>query len=79
MPHPFVGREHPAEADRDIVEGEERITRQMLLIERMRQDGHDVTDAENLPLTLQETLAARREHREEILQELARHDAMPPE
>src|SRR3712207_8962150 len=41
-------------------------------IDRMRRDGHDVTEAERLLLTLRETLAAWQDHRDEILRELAR-------
>jgi hypothetical protein len=78
MPDTDSEREQLGKADRDIVEGEERITRQMVLIETMRLDGHDVTEAENLLLTLRETLAAWQAHREEILRELARQEAMRP-
>jgi len=78
MPDQATEREHLAKADRDIVEGEERITRQMILIERLRQGGHDVTEAEILLRTLRETLEAWQAHREEILRNLARH-AVPPE
>ncbi|MCB8820905.1 hypothetical protein [Microvirga rosea] len=72
MPDSAIEREHLSRAERDITEGETRITRQMLLIERMRLDGHDVSEAERLLLTLQETLAAWQAHREQILLELAR-------
>jgi len=76
MPEPALEREHLAKAERDIAEGESRVTRQMLLIERMRQDGHDTAEAEKLLLTLEDTLAAWQAHREEILRELDRHDAL---
>jgi hypothetical protein len=72
MPDPALEREHLAKAERDIAEGERRITRQMLLIERMGREGHDTAEAEKLLLTLRETLAEWRAHREEILRELER-------
>ena len=72
MPDPALEREHLSKAERDITEGEARITRQMLLIDRMRRDGHDVAEAERLLLTLRETLAAWQAHRDHILRELAR-------
>ena len=75
MPVSAKERNHLAKAERDIAEGEERITRQMLLIEKMRQDGHDATEAEKMLRTLRETLSAWQEHREEILRELARYGA----
>lgn len=76
MPDPALEREHLAKAERDIAEGERRITRQMLLIERMHQEGHDTTEAERLLLSLRETLAEWQAHREKILQELERHNGL---
>ena len=68
-----VEREHLAKAERDIAEGERRITKQALLIEKLREDGHDVTEAEKLLQTLQDTLTEWEAHRDEILRELERH------
>jgi hypothetical protein len=65
-----------AVAERHIVEGEERVTNQILLIEDLRRDGHDVTDAEKLLRTLQGTLVAWQGHRESILQTLERKGLM---
>jgi hypothetical protein len=74
MPDPAMEREHLSAAERHIVEGEERITMQMLLVDRLRKEGHDVMEAERLLLTLRETLVAWNGHRDQILQELARHN-----
>ena len=76
MPDPALEREHLAKAERDIAEGERRVTRQMLLIEKMRQDGHNTAEAEKLLLALEDTLAEWQAHREEILRELDRHNAL---
>ena len=76
MSDPAIEREHLSRAERHIVEGEERITMQMLLIDRMRKDGHDVREAERLLLTLRETLVAWQGHRSQILLELARHNEL---
>ena len=76
MADPDLEREHLGKAERDIAEGERRITRQMVLIERLRQDGHDTAEAEKLLLTLRETLAEWQTHREEILRELERHNVL---
>jgi hypothetical protein len=76
MLDPAIEREHLSLAERHIVEGEERITMQMLLIDRMRRDGHDVREAERLLLTLRETLVTWHGHRDEILRELARQDEL---
>ena len=63
MPDPALERKHLAKAERDIADGERRITRQMLLIEKMRQEGHDTNEADRLLLTLEDTLAEWRAHR----------------
>ncbi|MEZ0169387.1 hypothetical protein [Microvirga sp. TS319] len=47
MADPVAEREHLARAERDIAEGERRVTRQMLLVEELRRDGHDTTEAED--------------------------------
>ena len=64
-------RDSLAKADRDLSEGEERITRQIALVERLRQDGHSVTEAQSLLDTLQQTLQIWREHRALIVQRIA--------
>src|SRR3712207_408701 len=65
-------REHLAKADRDIAEGEMRISHQVELIERLRKAGHSLSQAEALLSTLQQTLQAWRDHRSEILRTIAR-------
>ena len=67
MSDPAIEREHLSRAERHIVEGEERITMQMLLVERMRSEGQDAKEAERLLLTLRETLVAWQWHRTQIL------------
>ena len=76
MPHPDIEQEHLGRAERDISEGESRITRQIILIEQMRLDGHDTTEAENLLRTLRDTLVVWQGHRDEILRDLERHNAL---
>lgn len=72
-------RGHLAKADRDIVDGERRITAQQLLIEQLRVDEHDTSEAERLLLTLRQTLEAWQSHRDLILQAIARlEQAAPP-
>lgn len=72
MPDTETERRHLAEAERDIAEGERRITNQLCLIEQMRRDGHDVTEAEKLLDLLRKTLEAWYGHRDAILQNLER-------
>ena len=76
MPDPDLERDHLAKAEHDITEGERRITRQLLLIEQMRQEGHNTSEAEKLLLTLEDTLVEWQAHRDEILRELERHKAL---
>ena len=69
---------HLAKADRDIVAGEERVDAQMRLITRLDRHRHDTSQAELLLANLQETLAAWRAHRTEILRTIARLENHPP-
>ncbi len=76
MIDPAVERQHLAQAENDIAEGERRVTNQILLIDEMRRDGHDTAEAERYLQTLRETLAVWYDHRDMILRELERHDAL---
>ena len=66
-----VEREHLVKADDDIAHGERRITGQMLLVERLREIGCETGGAEELLATPRQTLAAWRDHRDEILRRIA--------
>jgi hypothetical protein len=76
MSDPEVERRHLGKAERDIMEGESRVTRQMLLIERLRLGGLDTTEAENLLSSLRKTLVVWHGHRDEILRELERQNVL---
>ena len=69
-------RDSLAKADRDLAEGEERITRQIALVERLRRDGHSVMEAQRLLETLQQTLQIWREHRALIVQRIAHLESL---
>jgi hypothetical protein len=69
-------RESLAKADQDITEGEERITRQIDLIQRLRRGGYGVAAAETLLEALRQTLQTWREHRDEILRTIARLESL---
>jgi hypothetical protein len=60
-----------AQADQDIAKGERRVAAQMLLIEQLREDGHDTGLAEKLLASLQASLSEWRTHRELIMQRIA--------
>jgi len=68
-------RQNLATAERHVAEGEERIRRQVELIERLRADAHGVFEAESLLVTLQQTLQSWRDHRDEIVRTIARLEA----
>lgn len=76
MPDLAAERRDLAKADLNIAERERRVTRQIVLIEALRRGGHDLTEAERLLRTLQETPAAWYDHRDEIPRALARHDVL---
>lgn len=71
-------REHLAKAERDLVEGEERIARQAELLARLREAGHDIGLAEILLHNLEQTLQVWKDHRDEILATLARLEKEQP-
>ncbi|WP_298961095.1 hypothetical protein [uncultured Methylobacterium sp.] len=60
------------EADLHIADVERQITRQLLMIERLRADGQDALEAEHLLVAMHETLATYHEHRRLILGEIGR-------
>jgi hypothetical protein len=64
--------DHLQKADVDLAKGRERVERQLELITRLTEHGHDVTAANSLLQTMRETLAVMEEHRRAILQELSR-------
>lgn len=68
-------REHLFRAERDIAAGERRVSAQVRLVERLRQDGHETGDAEHLLRTFEQTLETWRGHRSLILQAIARLEA----
>jgi hypothetical protein len=67
-------------AELRIAEGERRITRQMMLIEELRADGHDVTHAETALEALQHTLEAWNSQRDAVLAVIRRleQEELPP-
>jgi hypothetical protein len=58
-------------AELDIAEGEARITRQQMIIDAQREIGEPVLKAEDLLQSLETTLAAWRDHRQQILGRIA--------
>ena len=58
-------------ADRHIMEGEERVTRQIRMIAVLRSRGHSDAVAQQLLTTLEQTLGSWQEHRRLILNHIA--------
>ena len=63
---------HLRKAEEDIVKASERIDRQLDLIARLREGGHDLTTANAVLATMRDTLTVMKEHRELIEKELSR-------
>jgi hypothetical protein len=63
--------EHLARAETDIAKAQERIERQIELIERLRRNGHDASAATSMLETMHQTLAVMEEHRLLIKKELS--------
>lgn len=74
MPHVWTERDHLAKADMDIAAGEKRVAEQIALIEWMTKKGQDTAEAEKLLRTLEQTLETWREHRQNILDAIAREN-----
>lgn len=71
MPDLAMERAHLALAERDILEGEDRVFRQEELVALMRSRNQDTTKAEALLRLLRETLLIWRAHRDQILRTIA--------
>ncbi len=65
-------QKHLAQAERGIARGEEQVAAQVLLIKRLRRDKYETGSAEKLLLTFQQTLITWKDHRDAILDEIAR-------
>lgn len=61
-----------AMAHRHVVEGEARVARQIALVARLRQQGHDTAVAEDLLDEFEASLADMREHRDRLVAEQGR-------
>lgn len=71
MPDVESERGHLARAERDIAEGEARISRQAELVARLQAEGQRTEDAEALLRNFRETLQAWKAHRGLILRVIA--------
>jgi hypothetical protein len=65
-------RDDLAKAELDITEGEKRVTKQIVRIQKMKDAGRSTTRAEEMLRTLEGTLEAWRGHRQIILDTIAR-------
>ncbi|WP_262271562.1 hypothetical protein [Microvirga yunnanensis] len=67
-------REDLVTADRHLAAGEQRIAEQIALIRRMTRDGYDTALARDLLRLLDETMVTWKDHRQLILDAIARHE-----
>ena len=65
-------------ADRHLAAGEQRIAEQIALIQTMTKQGYDTALARDLLRLLEETMVTWREHRQLILDAIARHERAAP-
>jgi hypothetical protein len=68
--------EHLIMADRHLADGEKRVANQIDLIAWMIQKDHDITEAQKLLRNFEETLEQWHVHRQLILAEIARQEAL---
>lgn len=71
MTDPALLRHRLARSARQIAEREERLTRQGLLVARLRAEAGDARAAETLLLAMLDALERRRQEHGEILREIA--------
>ena len=67
-------REDLIAADLHLAAGEQRIAEQIALIQTMTRQGHDTALARDLLRVLEETLVTWQDHRQLILDAIARHE-----
>jgi|SRR5262245_26969454 hypothetical protein len=65
-----VAHRHLDQAEDDLARAHQRIAQQRLVIEKLRQDGHDTAIAQRLLHTMEESAVAMEHHRNVILEEL---------
>jgi hypothetical protein len=63
---------HLRRADSEVAGARDRIQRQVTLIGRLEEHGHDVPAAQSVLQTMRQTLRLMEDHRELIIKELAR-------
>jgi hypothetical protein len=68
-------RRHLEQADRRCVAGEVVLTRQRLLVDRLRLDGHDTREAENLLKEFERIQGERFADRKRVRSEIAAEDS----
>jgi hypothetical protein len=66
---------HLEKAERDISAAEHRIGEQALRVESLRQGGHDTKQAERLLESMRQMTTQLHQHRELILEQIARLEA----
>ena len=66
---------HMNEADAHIADAERRITKQGILLDELRRDGHDTQEAERLLHEFRKTLEALYRHRKIIAETIVQIDA----
>ncbi len=62
--------EHLAQAERHVADGKQIIEKQEALIIDLERDGHDITDAIKILMTMRQTQALHEDGRDQIMKEL---------
>ena len=67
-------REDLIQADQHLAAGEQRISEQIALIQRMSEQGYNTATARDLLRLLEQTMVLWQDHRQLILDTIARHE-----
>ncbi|ACL63054.1 hypothetical protein [Methylobacterium nodulans] len=62
------------QADRHLAAGEKRVIEQIVLLQRMTEKGYDTATGKDLLRLLEETMVIWQDHRQLILDAIARHE-----
>jgi hypothetical protein len=68
--HDRRSKRHLDQAEDDLAQAHQRVAQQRLVVEKMRQDGHDTKTAQHLLRTLEDSARAMEQHRNVLLEEL---------
>ena len=75
MPHPTMVKEHLQQAEHHVAVGERNIARQREIIQELKKDGHDTSEAQKLLEQFKSLQALHVQDRDRLFRELNESNA----